>query len=127
MNTKPRRGLRQPNLWLLPLVAASLSAWSQAPQDRIDAATGLVIAEGWEQVRTHCGSCHSFSLVTQNRGDAAHWLHLIRWMQAQENLWALGADEAVIVDYLAGNYAAGTQVPRRQPLDTQWLEPPPGD
>ena len=127
MNPGPGRARRRTSPWLLPLVAASLNAWSQAPQDRIDATTGLVIAAGWEQVRAHCGGCHSFSLVTQNRGDAAHWRHLIRWMQAQQNLWDLGADEAVIVDYLAENYAAGTQTPRRQPLATQWRNHATGD
>lgn len=87
-------------------------------QHPVDAASGLVMAEGWEQVRAHCGGCHSLDLVTQNRGDAAHWRHLIRWMQAQQNLWELGPDEDLIVGYLAEHYAASALRPRRLPLQT---------
>lgn len=83
---------------LLPLAAAA--------QSNIDAATGLIVAPGWENVRAHCGGCHSHALVTQQRADRQTWLDMIRWMQASQNLWQFApATEAQILDYLATNYA----------------------
>lgn len=82
----------------------------------------LVEAPGRDLVTAHCSACHSLALVTQNRGDAAHWKKLIRWMQAEHNLWDLGPAEPVIVDYLAQHYGAPERSPRRAPLDTDWHE-----
>ncbi|MEE4175205.1 MAG: hypothetical protein V2I57_13215 [Xanthomonadales bacterium] len=84
----------------------------------------LVEAPGRELVQAHCGACHSVMLVTQNRGDAKHWLQLIRWMQADHNLWDLGPAEADIVAYLATHYGAPDLSPRRAPLDTKWRDAP---
>lgn len=71
----------------------------------LDAGTGLIIAPGWENVRAHCGGCHSHALVTQQRADRQTWLDMIRWMQASQNLWQFQADtETQILDYLAENY-----------------------
>lgn len=71
----------------------------------IDEQTGLIRKPGWEQVRTHCGGCHSHALVTSQRADRQTWLDMIRWMQATQNLWQLEpATEAQILDYLAANY-----------------------
>jgi hypothetical protein len=70
-----------------------------------DATTGLIKAPGWENVRAHCGGCHSHALVTQQRADRQTWLDMIRWMQESQNLWQFPADtEAQILDYLAANY-----------------------
>jgi hypothetical protein len=71
----------------------------------VDETTGLIIAPGWENVRAHCGGCHSHALVTQQRADRQTWLGMIRWMQDSQNLWQFQADtEAQILDYLAENY-----------------------
>lgn len=73
--------------------------------DTVDAATGLIKAPGWEDVRAHCGGCHSHALVTQQRADRQTWLEMIRWMQESQNLWQFPAEtEAQILDYLAANY-----------------------
>lgn len=70
-----------------------------------DAPTGLIKSPGWEQVRAHCGGCHSHALVTSQRADRQTWLDMIRWMQATQNLWQFEpATEAIILDYLAANY-----------------------
>jgi len=77
----------------------------QAIAADIDTTTGLIIAPGWENVRAHCGGCHSHALVTQQRADRQTWLDMIRWMQASHNLWQFQAGiEAQILDYLAENY-----------------------
>lgn len=82
----------------------------------IDPATGLVVGGGWEDVRAHCGSCHSFRLVTLQRADRATWRAMIRWMQETQNFWMLPPDvERRILDYLAANYPPG-QYGRRPPI-----------
>jgi hypothetical protein len=81
---------------LLPGLAAAVD---------IDESSGLIKSPGWEQVRAHCGGCHSHALVTSQRADRQTWLDIIRWMQATQNLWQFQVDtEAQILDYLAANY-----------------------
>ena len=83
-----------------------------------DTATGLIQKPGWEQVRAQCGGCHSYGLITNQRGNRQTWLDMIRWMQRTQNLWALPvATEVAILDYLAENYPAVSGAPhRRKPL-----------
>ncbi len=89
----------------------------------IDAQTGLVKADGWLQVRAHCGGCHSHRLVTSQRADRGTWLEIIRWMQATQNLWQFDpATEEAILDYLAANYPP--QPGRRRAPIPPWLMPP---
>ena len=87
------------------IIACLLLPFVVGAQNNIDAATGLIVAPGWENVRAHCGGCHSHALVTQQRADRQTWLDMIRWMQASQNLWQFVPDtEAEILDYLATNY-----------------------
>ena len=73
--------------------------------EETDKTTGLVIDDGWQLVRIHCGGCHSHALVTGQRADRQTWLDMIRWMQATQNLWQFdAATESGILDYLARNY-----------------------
>lgn len=102
-------------LRLLSLLVAGATMQSSAAAELVD-------APGKELVSAHCGACHSLGLVTQNRGDAEHWIKLIRWMQAEHNLWELGPAEADIVTYLATHYGAPDLSPRRAPLDTHWRD-----
>jgi mono/diheme cytochrome c family protein len=90
-------------IWLSGLVVLAAASVRGAEED---AATGLAVAPGWESVRAHCGACHSYRLVTSQRGDEAFWRDTIRWMQRTQNLWPIaGEEEARIVGYLAANYA----------------------
>jgi mono/diheme cytochrome c family protein len=87
----------------LLVMLAAMPLFADEPE--IDAFTGLKIAEGWEHVRANCIACHSTRLITQQRGNAAQWLAMIRWMQKKQNLWQFEpAVEAAIVSYLAANY-----------------------
>ena len=62
-------------------------------------------APGAELVRGHCSACHDLDLVISQRGDRSFWLALIRWMQAEHNLWPLpAAQEEAILAYLAEQY-----------------------
>ena len=59
----------------------------------------------WELVRANCIACHSAKLITQQRGSAAQWLAMIRWMQKKQNLWQFQPEvEEKIVAWLAETY-----------------------
>lgn len=66
--------------------------------------TGLVAANGYIEVVNNCTACHSAKLVTQNRMNAQRWAETIDWMQETQNLWDLGKNEEVIINYLVTNY-----------------------
>lgn len=73
-------------------------------ENGIHVRTGLVEAEGLMAVVNNCTNCHSAKLVTQNRMNKERWISTIRWMQETQNLWDLGTNENIIVDYLVANY-----------------------
>lgn len=85
----------------ITLIGVTAAGFAQ----EIDAATGLVVDQGWELVRANCIACHSLRLVTAQRATRQTWLDLIRWMQRTQNLWQFQAeDEASMLDYLAKHY-----------------------
>ncbi|WP_205743534.1 hypothetical protein [Halomonas alimentaria] len=87
-----------------------------------DPDTGLVMAEGWETVRSNCTACHSANLVTQNSGTRNHWEYLIRWMQETQGLWEFQPEtEDTILDYLAEYY--GPKEDTRRPALPRTLMP----
>ena len=73
--------------------------------DGIHVASGLVVDDGFIQVKATCLACHSAKLVTANRATRDGWKKMIRWMQETQNLWDLGTNEDIILDYLAKHYA----------------------
>ncbi|WNY98203.1 hypothetical protein SUSP_000621 [Sulfurospirillum sp. 'SP'] len=88
----------------------------------IDKETGLIKAEGFEIVKANCTvACHSATLVTQNRGNEKYWKDAIVYMQKNQGLWDLGADEPRIINYLATHYGQ-SPVYRRAPLKVKWQE-----
>lgn len=76
---------------------------------------GLIAGEHGELVRATCTTCHGEQLITQARLTREGWLKAIRTMQAQHNLWDLGDNEPLILDYLATYYGPqpARQVRRR--------------
>ncbi|MBQ0732921.1 monoheme cytochrome C [Aquimarina celericrescens] len=95
-------------------------------EDRIEngvhVRTGLVEAEGLMEVVNNCTNCHSSKLVTQNRMTAERWIATIRWMQETQNLWDLGGNEEIIVNYLVANYPP-TKKGRREILrNIEWYD-----
>lgn len=111
-------------------IAADSPIPLEAIEDRIEngvhVQTGLLDGEGLKLVVANCTACHSAQLVTQNRADREGWKKMIVWMQETQNLWDLGTQEEMILDYLAQNY--GPQEVenhnfRRAPLtDIDWYE-----
>ena len=82
--------------------------------------TGFVEGEGLMTVVNNCTNCHSAKLVTQNRMDADGWRKTIKWMQQTQNLWDLGRNEDIIVDYLAKYYAPGKKGRRQNLTNIEW-------
>lgn len=84
--------------------------------------TGLVEADGLMEVVNNCTSCHSARIVIQNRMNKERWAATIDWMQQTQNLWDLGGNEEIIIDYLVTNYPP-TKKGRRQNLSAiDWYE-----
>ena len=89
-----------------------------------DPGTGLIVADGWQWVRAHCGGCHSYRLVTSQRGDEIYWRDVIGWMQRTQNLWPIPADqESELIAYLARHYDE-SDWGRRPGLAASLLPPP---
>ena len=91
-------------------------------ENGIHVRTGLVEAVGLTEVVNNCTNCHSAKLVTQNRMNKERWIATIRWMQETQNLWDLGNNEDIIVNYLVTNYPP-TKKGRREILSNiEWYE-----
>ncbi|TXD48237.1 monoheme cytochrome C [Polaribacter sp. IC073] len=82
--------------------------------------TGLVDAEGLITVVNNCTNCHSAKLVIQNRMNTERWNTTIKWMQETQNLWDLGENQEVIVNYLVTNYPPIAKGRRLNLTDINW-------
>lgn len=89
-------------------------------ENGIHVRTGLIEADGLTEVVTNCTTCHSAQLVTQNRMNKEGWIATIRWMQETQNLWELGANEAIIIDYLVTNYPPEKKGRRQGLKEVEW-------
>lgn len=90
--------------------------------DGIHVKTGFIEAEGLMETVRNCTNCHSSELVLQNRMSKERWVATIRWMQETQNLWDLGGNEEIIVNYLVTNYPVIAKG-RRAPLtEIQWYD-----
>lgn len=96
----------------------------QIPETKIvlDETSGLIDSEGVKLVIANCTSCHSAKLIIQNRASRAGWEATIRWMQQTQNLWPLGENEPLILDYLAKNYAPENIGRRKNLENVDWYE-----
>ncbi|PWG04171.1 monoheme cytochrome C [Polaribacter aquimarinus] len=77
-------------------------------EDRIEngihVRTGLIDSDGLMTVVNNCTNCHSAKIITQNRMNTERWNTTIKWMQETQNLWDLGENQKIIVNYLVNNY-----------------------
>jgi hypothetical protein len=90
--------------------------------DGIHLRTGLKEGEGLMTVVNNCTTCHSAQLVMQNRMNEERWIATIRWMQRTQNLWELGENEKIIVDYLVTNYPPQEKGRRENLKNIEWYE-----
>ena len=95
-------------------------------EDRIEngihVRTGLIDADGLMLVVNNCTNCHSAKIVTQNRMTTERWDATIKWMQETQNLWDLGRNQEVIVNYLVKNYPPIAKGRRMTLKDIDWYE-----
>ncbi len=91
-------------------------------ENGIHVRTGLIEAEGLMSVINNCTNCHSAKLVIQNRMNEERWISTIRWMQRTQNLWDLGDQEEIIVNYLVNNYPPLKKGRRQALSDIQWYK-----
>ncbi|NNC61680.1 MAG: monoheme cytochrome C [Eudoraea sp.] len=84
--------------------------------------TGFKDAEGLMTVVNNCTNCHSAQLVIQNRMNEERWIATIRWMQETQNLWDLGKNEEIIVNYLVTNYPPKKKGRREILSNIDWYE-----
>ena len=84
--------------------------------------TGFIDDEGLMTVVNNCTNCHSSKLVIQNRMNADRWNSTIKWMQETQNLWKLGDNQKVIVDYLVKNYPPIDKGRREALTNITWYE-----
>lgn len=96
-----------------PLPSAPLPI---AKEPAIDPATGLIMDDGWELVRTACVSCHSTQQFLRQRGTRSTWVEIVRWMEQKGGLGQLPEEfESKIVDYLAKHHGPKESY-RRAPI-----------
>lgn len=91
-------------------------------ENGIHVRTGLIEADGLMTVVNNCTNCHSAKLVTQNRMTAERWDATIKWMQETQNLWDLGGNQEIIVNYLVTNYPPIAKGRRMILTDINWYE-----
>lgn len=110
----------EPEAELAVVVGAPEAVSDTLVVDGIHVASGLVVDDGFIQVKATCLACHSAKLVTQNRATRDGWKKMIRWMQETQNLWDLGTNEDLILDYLAKHYAPDDVGRRRNLTPPEW-------
>ncbi|SIS74954.1 hypothetical protein SAMN05421766_103806 [Zobellia uliginosa] len=91
-------------------------------ENGIHVRTGFVEAPGMMETVQNCTNCHSAKLVIQNRMNKERWKATIRWMQETQNLWDLGKNEDIIIDYLVTNYPPKKKGRREILTDIEWYE-----
>ena len=89
-------------------------------ENGIHVRTGLVDAEGLMTVVNNCTNCHSSKIILQNRMNAERWNATIKWMQQTQNLWDLGKNQDVIVNYLVTNYPPKSKGRRENFSKVEW-------
>ena len=91
-------------------------------ENGIHVRTGFIDAPGMMVTVQNCTNCHSAKLVMQNRMNADRWKSTIKWMQETQNLWDLGENEAVIINYLVTNYPPKKLGRRAVLTDIEWYQ-----
>ncbi len=91
-------------------------------ENGIHVRTGLIDAKGLIEVVNNCTNCHSAKLITQNRMNKERWEATIDWMQKTQNLWDLGKNEEIIVNYLVTNYPPQKKGRRLGLTNIEWYD-----
>ena len=91
-------------------------------ENGIHVRTGLKDGEGLMTVVNNCTNCHSSKLIVQNRMNKERWNATIKWMQETQNLWPLGENQEIIVNYLVTHYPVKSKGRRENLSNIDWYE-----
>lgn len=91
-------------------------------ENGIHVRTGFIDDVGLMTVVNNCTNCHSSKLVIQNRMNEERWNTTIKWMQETQNLWELGGNQKIIVEYLVKNYPPIDKGRRASLTNINWYE-----
>tara|TARA_R110000868_G_scaffold4211_7_gene26497 strand:- start:26790 stop:27263 length:474 start_codon:yes stop_codon:yes gene_type:complete len=109
-----------------PEIEALVSIPVEVDEDRIEngihVRTGFIDAEGLMTVVNNCTNCHSSQIIIQNRMNTERWNATIKWMQETQNLWDLGGNQEIIVNYLVTNYPVVDTGRRENLANIDWYE-----
>lgn len=118
--------LINPSFFNAKAKAENYVAIEDIDEDRIEngihVRTGLKDADGLMIVVNNCTNCHSAKLITQNRMNAERWNATILWMQQTQNLWDLGKNQEIIVNYLVTNYPVEDKGRRDNLKNINWYD-----
>ena len=89
---------------------------------KINSGPSLIKAKGYKTVVNNCTGCHSSKIILQNRMTADGWNSTIKWMQETQNLWDLGDNQEIIVNYLVTNYPILDKGRRENLSEIEWYE-----
>jgi hypothetical protein len=104
------------------VLVSKITNYGNSIENGIHVSTGLIEAEGLMVVVNNCTNCHSSKLVIQNRMNAERWNTTIKWMQETQNLWDLGDNHTIIVNYLTTNYPPQNKGRRQNLSQIEWYE-----
>lgn len=113
---------KQGLLRLLLLSLIMVPGW--AATEKVDPETKMVIDDNWELVKGYCTGCHSAMKFTQQKLTRDRWQELLVWMQKEQGLKGLSAeDEVKVLDYLSRHYTTEEekrkQLVKRHKLDEE--------
>ena len=89
----------------------------------IDTQSGLLIDEGYKEVKQHCSTCHSPKLIIQSQASHQGWVDTISWMQKEQGMPLLNKqNEKLILNYLVKNYAPNKKGRRTALIIKKWVK-----
>ncbi|WP_142783957.1 monoheme cytochrome C [Changchengzhania lutea] len=104
------------------IVSIPIEGDEDSIENGIHIRTGLIEAEGLMTVVNNCTNCHSSKIILQNRMNTERWNTTIKWMQETQNLWGLGKNQEIIVNYLVTNYPVKDKGRRDNLSNIDWYE-----
>ena len=89
-------------IWIILIVSIFLFASNSFLYAEEDMQQGLPSGAGIDLVLGNCTICHSTSIILQNHMDRKAWDKTITWMQKEQGMWELEADDRkAILEYLS--------------------------
>ena len=89
-------------IWIVLIISIFLIASNSLLYAEENMQQGLHSGPGIDLVLGNCTICHSTSIILQNHMDREAWDKTITWMQKEQGMWELEADDRkAILEYLS--------------------------